>query len=345
MAHQPEPDPATVGDDDDPDDQVPDADPEEHISAHVWSWYSPYEHWGVIAREFLEAKGDAGKLLTFWIYTLGKPLPDFSVAIKESDIDRAIGRCPVRYLQGQMPYEAEELTMTVDRQGTERWFTIRAWGILWDVPGWPTWSALVDWGELASDTQIAEKAGRVADRDGHTRRFVFRRPDGTEREYTVTRGLYDCGFEQQPVWDYCLSQDDWISPSKGGGPEKTGNSPIRVNEGIMDDALDLVWFWSDHFCADLYYAFIFFGALVDKTPVHWWLPINTDATYKAHLCDERRVVENGKRVWKRRVKNDLGDCEKNQRVLAGIVEELLDEIRAERRAAEEGPKVESGGRK
>lgn len=89
----------------------------------------------------------------------------------------------------------------------------------------------------------------------------------------------------------------------------------------------------DHFAAELYFACILYGRAYE-TAIHWWLPVNVDDIHRAHLADERRVEEKGKRVWKRRVKNDLGDCEKNQRVLAGIVEEVLDELRAERATQE-----------
>lgn len=327
MPHNP--DAEAVSQDEENEDTDMAAGADEHISVHVWSWYSPFEVWGVIAAEFLDAKGDLGKLIKFFVYTCGKPFIHQGAAVKDDDITRAIARCPKRYLKGQIPLEAEELTMTIDRQGTELWYVIRAWGILWDVPGWPTWSALIDWGELASDTQIAEKAGLAPDPSGHFRTFTFTREDGTVRDYVVSRGLYDCGFEQQVVWDYCLTQSHWLSPSKGGDVSKTGGNTIRTTP-VMNDELDLVWFWSDHFAADLYFGCILYGKTYD-TPIHWWLPVNVDQTYRDHLTDERRIEENGKRIWKRRVKNDLGDCEKNQRVLADIVEDVMDDVRAERR--------------
>lgn len=328
MSHNPEPE------EDDTDEDAPAiGGGEEHVSAHVWSWYSPFERWGVICAEFLEACGNLPKLLKFWVYTLGRPMPERGAGLKEADIDRAVGRCPVRYVQGQMPFEAEILTMCIDRQGAELWYSIRAWGILWDHPERPTWSALIDWGELASETQIAERAGHAPLADGSFRRFRFTRADGTVREYAVTAGLYDCGFEQQTVWEFCLTQSAWLSPSKGGGPEKTGGNPIRVNEKIMDGNLDLIWFWSDFFARDLYFNCILHGNCYGA-PINWWLPTNVDAVYKRHLSDERLVEEHGKRIFKTRVKNDLGDTEKNHRVLSGKVEERLDEIRAARAAEE-----------
>lgn len=325
MAHNPEPEIAPLEEDD----AEPESAGDDHVSAHVWSWYSPFEIWGIIAAEFLEAKGNLGLLIKFWVYTLGRPFIREGTAIKEDDLDRVIARCPVRYLQGQMPLEAELLTITIDKQGAEYWYVIRAWGILWDHPDRPTWSALVDWGPATSKQMILEKCGHIADEAGHARRFQFKTSDKEMREYLVAAGLMDCGFEQQEVWDFCLTQSSWLSPSKGGDTGKTGGNLIRLTK-VMDEQLDLVWYWSDFFASDLYYSCIKDGA-VHGTKILWWLPTNIDAAYRAQLTDEYQREENGKRVWDTRKKcNHLGDCEKLQRVLSGKIEETLDDIREAR---------------
>lgn len=332
MAHNPEAQ-ASV-DDDGETANLSQPGEEEHISAHVWSWYSPWEIWGIIAAEFLEAKGDLGKLIKFWVYTLGRPFVRQGTGIKDDDLDRVIGRCPVRYVQGQMPYEAEILTVTIDRQGTELWYGIRAHGILWDHPDWPSWSALVDWGEATSGNMLLEKCGHAPDANGHLRRFKFTREDGTVREYLVTAGLYDCGFEQQAVWDFCLTQTEWLSPSKGGDTSKTGGNDIRVTK-VMDEKLDLVWYWSDHFAANLFFDCIKDGES-HGTVINWWVPTNICRNYRDHLTDEYLGEKDGKRMWMTKTKrNHLADMEKLQRVLQGRIEEFLDAIRAVRRAAEE----------
>ncbi|HEX8312906.1 MAG TPA: terminase gpA endonuclease subunit [Chthoniobacteraceae bacterium] len=299
------------------------------ISAHVWSLYSPFEHWGAIATEFLQAKGSLGLLIKFWNLTLGLPFLREGTAIKEDDLDRVIARTPVRYVQGQLPMEAEQLLITIDKQGTQFWFVIRAYGILWDHPERPTWSALVDWGEAVSWEQLLEKCGHIEDRDGHLRRFSFAAANAETRDYMVTAGLVDCGFEQQTVWDFCLTQSSWLSPSKGGDVRKCGGNTIRLTP-VMDEQLDLVWYWSDYYASDLYYNCIKDGATLSG-PVFWWLPTNLDADYRKQLTDEYQREENGKRIWDTRTKtNHLGDCEKLQRVLAGSIEDELDAIRAER---------------
>jgi hypothetical protein len=68
------------------------------------------------------------------------------VRASSANLDWVIGRCKHRYMRGQMPLEAEILAIGIDRQGSGALVSIRAFGILWDVPGCPTWSTLVDWG-------------------------------------------------------------------------------------------------------------------------------------------------------------------------------------------------------
>lgn len=308
----------------------------DHISAHLSALYSPFEFWGIIAKEFLEAKGNLGALLKVWNLSFGLPLTRSRTAIKEDDLDRCIARCPVRYVQGQIPLEAEVLTGTVDCQGEQFWFTIRAWGVLWDHPELPTWSALVDWGEAVSWRQILELFGLCEDSNGHVRRFTFTRPDGTVREYCVTRALVDSGFEAETnkkVYEFCLQNSDVFSPYKGGDQSKTRGNTIRPTP-IMDDQLDLIWAWSDYFAADLYYTCIRDGVTV-AGPVHWWLPTNIDRHYREQLTNERQVEENGKVIWKAFGPNHLGDDEKMQRVLEGPVEEDLDDARDEWRELKE----------
>jgi hypothetical protein len=149
-----------------------------HLSAHLSALYSPFEFWGILAAEFIGAKGSQGKLIKFETLTLGRPNIRHRASIREDDLDRVIARCPHRYAQGELPTEPELLTMTVDRQGDQMWFVIRAWGILWDHPDRPTWSALVDWGECVSWEQVEELAGLRERADGTVRTFSYARKMG-----------------------------------------------------------------------------------------------------------------------------------------------------------------------
>jgi hypothetical protein len=318
-------------------------------SAHAWSAYNPFEFWGLIGKEFVEAvaSGDVSALIKFWNFTLGLPYVRAGVAIKEDDLDRAIARTPVRYVQGQLPLEPELLTITVDVQDYGMWWGIRAWGILWDHPDWPTWNALIDWGEAVSWTQILEYSGLTPLQSGKNREFVFRRKDGSERKYVVTAGLVDSGDgdKTKEVYEFCLANSEIFSPYKGGDQSKTRGNTTRLTP-IMEDKLDLIWAWSDFFAANLYYDCIKEGATI-AGPLLWWLCTNIDKHYREQLTDEfYGTVEGKKGFHSRRGLNHLGDVEKMQRVLAPTIEERLDQIRAERRAeieAKETLKSETGG--
>ncbi|HEX3817524.1 MAG TPA: terminase gpA endonuclease subunit [Chthoniobacterales bacterium] len=309
--------------------------PADKESAHCWAAYNPFEHPGIIAKEFLEAKGNLSALIKFRNLTQGLPFVRQGASIKEDDLDRVVARTPVRYVKGQIPMEAECLTMTVDRQDEQFWFAIRAWGILWDHPERPTWSALVDWGEAVSEIQILELAGLVPNDNGKTREFKFVRPDESARSYCVTAGLMDSGDgdHTKDVYEFCLANREIWSPYKGGDQSKTLGSPIRLAP-IMDKQIDLVWAWSNFFADNLYYDCIKNGASI-AGPIHWWLPTNIDRHYREQLTDEYRGEENGKPTYiSRRKLNHLGDCEKMQRCFTGKIEERFDEIREERMEAE-----------
>lgn len=309
------------------------AAPADRISAHVWAGYSPFEGWGLIGKEFVECGHDIEALIKFHNFTLGLPFIRQGTAIKSDDLDRVIARTPVRYVKGTLPMEAERLTMTVDKQGAgEFWYSIRAWGVLWESPERPTWSALVDWGRAHSWDEILELAGLKPDATGRERRFTFENKDGTVREYMVTAGLVDSGFEPESVYEFCLRQTECFDPYKGVAHTHTRGSKVRISK-VLNDQLDLWLCWSDFFAANLYYDCIKFGTAFGS-PVLWWLPTDIDDDYRKQLTDEYQ----GPDGWATRTKtNHLGDTEKEHRALADSVEEVLDIARAERAEAEAKP--------
>jgi hypothetical protein len=329
--------------------------PADKESAYCWAAYNPFQHPGVIAKEFIEAKGNLSGLIKFRNLTEGLPFIRQGASIKEDDLDRVVARTPIRYVQGQIPLEAELLTMTIDRQDEQFWFVIRAWGILWDHPEWPTWSALVDWGEAVSWTQLLERGGLAPNESGRIREFQWKcgtrnaeggigetpsadslRTPHSEfriRKYVVTAGLADSGDgdHTKDVYEFCLANREVFSPYKGGDQSKTLGNPIRISP-IMDKEIDLIWAWSDFFADNLYFDCIKHGN-IQGTPVHWWLPANIDAHYREQLTDEYRGEVNGKKSYiSRQKKNHLGDGEKMQRAMAPSIEERFNELRDERLA-------------
>ena len=307
----------------------------DRISAHVWRAYAPQElggGFGVIAKEFIESKGSVAALIKFHNFTLGLPFIRTGTAVKEDDLDRVIARSP-RYLKGELPREAEMLTMTVDKQKEEFYYVIRARGLMWEHPDQPSWSALVDWGRAHSWDELLELAGLKPDAAGELRRFTWTNPATNEvREYAVEAGLVDSGNEAELVYDFCLHRTTIFDPYKGCPPTMTRWSKIRMTK-VHDEQLDLWLCWSDFFAAYLYYDCIKSGR-VHGEPLHWWLPADIDKDYREQLCDE---YQDGDGWLTRHRNNHLGDCEKEQGVLDDTVEVRLDALREERNAKTDAP--------
>lgn len=301
------------------------AAPVDHRSFHIWAALSPFEGWGMIAKEFLLARGSVSRMHNFMNSTLGLPFVRKATDIKIDDIDAMIARSP-EFLLRQLPRRPEFLTMCVDVQGDGFWWTIRAWGLAYDMPDLPVWSATIDYGAAVSWKQIEEIAGIEPDHNGRTNHYVF-----GEEKFTVHAGLIDSGYEAQQnkkVYHFTLKHADVFSPSKGGGWQQLRGMDVRTSP-VNDDQQELVWYYDDGFKQKLYY-----NCIKEHTALRW-LPRNIGPDYKAQLTAERTQDQqqpNGevKLVWivEGEQGNHLGDTEKMQEVLGeAAIEDKLAEIR------------------
>lgn len=302
------------------------AAPVDHVSFHVWAALSPFEGWGMIAKEFLLARGNVSRMHNFFNSTLGLPFIRKATDIKTDDIDAVIARSP-EYMLREIPRKPEMLTMTVDVQGDCFWWSIRAWGLAFDQPEIPVWSALVDYGSAVSWDQIEELAAIKADSHGKVNCYVFRAGDDMS-EHQVYAGLIDSGFEAQSnkkVYAFTLKNADVFSPSKGGGWQQLRGDDVRTSP-VDNDQQDLVWYYDDGFKQQLYY-----GCIKEHRTL-WWLPRNLGADYKEMMCNEHteeKQMPDGstKLVWVCVGPNHLADTEKMHEVLRDTIETKLEEIR------------------
>ncbi len=310
--------------------------PRDHVSPHYWAAYSPFEHWGEIAKKYLLAIGDFGAMHDFYNNDLGLPFKAVATEVDESDIQRLVKASP-HYLLRTIPLEPEMMTMTTDvqQQGSANpfWWLVFAWGVDWSKPDWPTWGALVDYGPAVSWEQIEEIAGIRADPKGHWNEYAWKNPiTGELKKIRVEAGLVDSGDQAQSeanVYEFCLSNSDIFSPSKGGSRAHLRGQLIRLTP-VYDNKLQLIWYWSDVFCQTVY------RRIIKDRKLCRYLPVDLNQDFFDQLTDEHTVMENGRLIWKARRKNNhLGDCWKLQEVLSGTVEEVLDEIRLRRKLAEE----------
>jgi len=302
--------------------------PKDRISAHIWRGYAPPElggGWNTIAKAFLESKGDIGKLITFTNMSLGLPFIRAGAAITETDIDRVLSRTPMRYVKGQLPRKPEMLTITADKQKDHLYYVIRAWGVMWEHPDQPTWSALVDWGTVFSMDELTQLAGEKPDASGRYRTFSYKEGEQTF-EFKPIAGLIDSGNDQDVVFEFCLKRTRIFDPYRGSGPIQTKWNKIRMGK-VYDDQLDLWLCWSSHYAERLYCDCIKYGQAGGDT-VYWWLPVDIDDDYKAQLCDEYK--DHGEWV-SRRKNNHLGDCEKMQLVISELVENRLTQLKEKRK--------------
>ena len=319
--------------------------PRDHVSAHYWAAYSPFEHWGDISKKFLLAGHDPGALHDLHNNDFGEPFRMVPTEVEETDVIRLQQASPPYSLR-TIPHRPELLTMTVDVQNQTGdnpfWFEVWAWGIHWDQPGWPTWCALVDYGSRVSWEDIKEIAGlapiakqRPSDPD-ILHAYKWRDPlTGQLESFTVFAGLVDSGdqaMEEANVYDFVRENSSVFSPSKGGGRAQLGNNIIRpsILEKGTPKELKLIWYRSDYFATRVYRQ-----TIKDRKYVRY-LPRDLCGDFLEQVTDERTVWEKGKLIWKAmKKKNHLGDCWKMNEVLEGTVEEAFDALRVERMQIEE----------
>ena len=316
----------------------PDA-PEDRISAHIWSAYSPYELIGALAKKFLQCGHDAGALHNFHNSDLGLPFKLYAAEVQASDLERLQKASP-EYLLGQIPYRPEALSMHVDVQGRGFWWSIWAWGILWDLPDQPSFAALVDYGEAVSWDQIETFAGIREKADGTLNTYRWRCPvTGEAEDFQVTIGTVDSGFEAQQekhVYDFCVRNRAIFSPVKGGSRNQCRGAYIHLSP-VYNDKLTLIWYWDDLFKQQLYYQ------VIKEGQHHRFLPRNLDQVFVDQLTDERTVPNGlGGMKWVGRdgknkaVNNHLGDTWKHAEMMSGSIEEQLDFLREQKRAENSG---------
>lgn len=321
------------------------AAPRDHESAQWWAAYSPFESWGEISKKFILAGHDPGALHDFYNNDLGRPFRLVPTEVDENDVTKLQNASPA-YQRGAIPLRPELLTMTVDVQeqtgDSPFWWTVWAWGIHWDLPGYPTWKALVDYGSAVSWGEIEEIAGLVpipkrrSEDPEQFHQFKWKDPESGELiPFEIFAGLVDSGDQAQTdanVYDWARNWAHVFSPSKGGGKNQLFHQTVRVSilEKDTPQELKLVWYRSDYFAQRVY------RQTIKDRKFLCYLPRNVDAEFVGQVTDERTVWVGGKLVWKAMKKNNhLGDCWKMNEVLAGDIELVFDKLRFERLSAME----------
>lgn len=311
---------------------------DDHISFGAWAGMSPFEHIGGIAKKFLQARGNVAKMHSLWNDDFGLPFVRHASELKDGDIDIIIKMSP-DYALRTLPRRPELLTMTVDVQGDCFWWSIRAWGLIEEMPDVPMWSALIDYGSAVAWTQIEEVGALESDADGKWNEYFF---EG--EAFRVSAMLVDSGYEAQKnkkVYEFCLKwREHGVSPSKGGSWQQLRGMTLRQSP-VYDDQLELIWYEDAAFKQQLFYH------CLKERKEQWWLPRDIDQTYRSQLLSEKTQEEKQddgsiKLVWKvvGPDGNHLADTEKMHEVLRPVIEPRLMELREKILAARKAEAVD-----
>ena len=306
--------------------------PDDHISFHAWTGMSPFEHIGTLANKFLAARGNIGKMHSFWNDELGLPFVRHAASVSETDIDVVIKRSP-QYMLRTLPRKPVLLTMNADVQQVLNWWSINAWGLIEEHPDVPIWNAMIDYGSVVSWDQLEEIAGITPDKDGKYNEYIW--PETGER-FRVHAGLIDSGFQAQSekrVYDFCIRNANVFSPSKGGGWQHMRGMTVRTSP-VADEKLDLFWYSDSTFKQELLYG------CIKEGKGHYWLPYDVGRDFREQMSSEHteeRKQPDGtmKLEWvvSGAAGNHLSDTQKMNLALGTIIEPKLLEMREEILAA------------
>ena len=170
--------------------------------------YSPFVRFSEVAKEFLKSKDDPDAFQNFTNSWLAEPWEDTKLKTNADTVLERQTDLPM-YL---VPSWAKLLTAGVDVQETSVYWTIRAWGNFWT-------SQNIAHGQAFSFAEIERIMNLQYKRDGDGDALV------------VSLCLIDSGDNTDAVYDFCVNNSDWATPSKGAShPMDTFFRISKVNK-------------------------------------------------------------------------------------------------------------------
>ena len=266
--------------------------PSEIISCHISALYSFSVTWGALAKVFLLAKDDAGKLHDFYNSYLGECFEQQAVSIKENDIDELIKVSP-DYQKRELIKKPALILMGADVQQTMLYYA--ACAFYSDGS-----SSLVDYGSASTfdDLFLISQTQYLCKEDNQF--------------YAMFKGVIDLGYAERKIetLDYCLATGLKFIPIYGRNQRQGLLSPVRETttpyKGMniptlhIDDGI-----WKNHL----------FIRLIQQREGRFYLPqyAKLDLMLRQHLTAERLVERNinGKKSleWVLRSReNHIADC-------------------------------------
>jgi phage terminase large subunit GpA-like protein len=273
------------------------------ISFWVSGLCSPFKTFGERAERFVQAvkSGDPHEIQTAVNAAFGEA---FAPAGGEAPEWRAVAALRGGYELGEVPAEAEVLTLTVDVQKDRLIYIVRGWGV--QATSW-----LIDHGELwalsgsTAETDVWKDLGELV-----------------AAEYgglAIKLALVDSGFRpgkpiqlpENRVYEFCRRFPRRVLPTKG---HDTQRAPVIVRKPEVTSrgkvslyGLDLVHLDTDHWKR---WVFERVNWPADRNGA-WHLPSDIADDYCMQIASEKRLVTaSGRVIWKQTSQNNHAlDCE------------------------------------
>ena len=174
--------------------------PAEIRSYHISALYSFNISFGALAKQFLLAENDRGKLRNFYNSYLGECFEDFSVTLKTSHIVDLVNASPA-YSKGELIKKPVLILTGADVQQTHLWFATVAF--YYDGT-----SSLLDYGPVQTFEQLLEQSNKV---------YYICNAANPPDPYLVKKGVVDVGYAErkQETLDFCLASGNKFFPIQG----------------------------------------------------------------------------------------------------------------------------------
>lgn len=279
----------------------------EVMSAHLPDLYSisPNSTWGILAKEFVQARNDPRKMHNFLNSRMGLETKETVVKIESEGVRRLASG----YLRGSMPEVPCTLIIQADNQGDQ----VVKWVVSGMMPDGSQY--VVDWGQVDAREKLDEVARRSFDCNG--------------RRLVPQRGIIDEGGEEGTTWEvreFAARRWPFWLPAKGRSGRQI-NDLAKISAASIakggEEKIPVVHFDDDAFKRLLYLQRIarFDPARVEKEGLsRLFLPRDVSDQFCRELSGEnlRRVPGKGV-MWVASPPNDFGDCVKLGEVLWNVI--------------------------
>ena len=288
--------------------------PKDHRSFYIGGELGALS-WGQLAKKFLELQYVPGGLHHFWNSYLGRAWERKTggaskkaiTQIQEASPEFELGNPQEKDAPLVLPFRPAFITMHVDVQQLEFYWTMRAW--LLSPDGAHVVRALIACGQCVSFAEIIDLSNRV---------WTFDHGDGGPmEEFTVFSGVMDSGYRTKrgaSVYNFVHEQGGRWTATKGGGfrGKETPISETTVAHKYQNAGEVQIPFmhYNDDVMKEHLYRFV-----IREQKFPFWLPRVLPPEYIEQITSERltrKKQKDGRTVeaWTSDIDPHFGDCEK-----------------------------------